>query len=246
MTDFIANLVRRAAGLPVATVGPPPRSPFAAATAIDEDAAVPDWPEAAASREAGGEARLPTPVREQGRNAAPARALSAAGAAPEPGTAPQAPVTRQVVPAPAMLAPGPTREAAHRATLPFSDARKETVEGSAPPMPAAPARHPRTDAPGAPQDLAHGMPEPAPARATIRPALAQTRMSLPLPLPFPRNPAASAPMPAPQLPVHVRIGTVEVRTRPASAPPPAPAPAGPAPSAPLGFGAYYRIRTYRG
>lgn len=52
-------------------------------------------------------------------------------------------------------------------------------------------------------------------------------------------PAAAADVAS--MPIHVRIAKVEVRAAPATVPPSA-APVGPAP---IGFGSYYRLRTYR-
>lgn len=62
-----------------------------------------------------------------------------------------------------------------------------------------------------------------------------------LPFQFPRT-ATSAPQPASPAPVEVRIGRVEVRgVPPAQQPTPATAP----PSPPLGFASYHRLRRYR-
>jgi hypothetical protein len=115
-------------------------------------------------------------------------------------------------------------EAPHHAPAPAAAADK-TVDApataSAAPMPVPPAGEA-----GTPR-------EPALPVATLRPALPEAG----------GLPGLPRPAPSPQLPVHVRIGKVEVRAAPA---PVLRSPAAPAPQAPLGFGAYYRVRTYRG
>ncbi|HXB69541.1 MAG TPA: hypothetical protein VNY05_14920 [Candidatus Acidoferrales bacterium] len=258
MSDFLVNLVRRGAGLPVGTIQAP--VPFAVEAPLSNGPAVGVVPGAppitGAPEMTRPEAQAPPAHQAIARVAAPARSepvmAPAAALAPAVTVAPSPPAATVTSP-PSVVAP-----AGRTAMEPRIEASEGAValvaEGRPLPDGRATSRRSvrgREYSPGSsigllppePQIIAGAHPRiPASIEAVsrqaqghaIRPALADSAAAAKLPRVSP-----SALQPA----IHVHIGRVEVRAQKPAAPPPQPAKA--APVAPLGFARYTRQRTYR-
>jgi len=224
VSDFVKNLVRRAAGRGAGGEARPAMSPEALPLAVDAVPAALEQPAAPLRTEPrdrrAAQPAVQAPARELPQPAEP----QVGPATPAPPRLPVGVAVRPVLNEPP-LAAGP-REPRGAVETAF---RAPAVPAPGPAeRPAAAARRAVVNSPNEAQTV----------WAEIRPAVVEARLPLPVPAASPR---AGAEPP----PVEVHIDSIEVRA-PAPPPAPAPAPVRPAPAPAAGFDSYQRIRSYRG